>query len=47
MKDMKAITNFFHNGVLVREGEIISCDNEAREQFLEEELAEDVEKVKK
>ena len=36
--EMIAIRNFFWNGKLILKGEIIDCDEEAKEQMLEEEL---------
>jgi len=44
--EMIAIRNFFRNGKLILKGEMIDCDEEAKNQMLEEELMEftDVEK---
>ena len=38
--EMIAIRNFFRNGKLIIIGEIIDCDEEAKNQMLEEELME-------
>jgi hypothetical protein len=38
--EMIAIRNFFRNGKLILKGEIIDCDEEAKNQMLEEELME-------
>lgn len=38
--EMVAIRNFFRNGKLILKGEVIDCDEEAKNQMLEEELME-------
>jgi hypothetical protein len=38
--EMIAIRNFFRNGKLIIKGEIVDCDEEAKNQMLEEELME-------
>lgn len=38
--EMIAIRNFFRNGKLIVKGEIVECDEEAKDQMLEEELME-------
>jgi hypothetical protein len=37
---MVALKNFFRNGIIIRKGEIIDCDEEAKDQMLEEGLME-------
>jgi hypothetical protein len=38
--EMIATRNFFRNGKLILKGEIIDCDEEAKNQMLQEELME-------
>jgi len=38
--EMVAVRNFFRNGKLIVKGEIVDCDEEAKNQMLEEELME-------
>jgi hypothetical protein len=37
MKELRALTNFFWNGILVREGEILEGDREFCKQVVDEE----------
>ena len=45
--EMTAVRNFFRNGKLIVKGEIVDCDEEAKNQMLKEEFMEFTEVQKK